>query len=182
VTLVEMVIAIVIISIAAVALLQGLGFQTVRNVDPMIQSQAQALAKQYLEEAMSRSFFDPATDPRVFPSVNQATAVSSASDTTSSTADATNRIAFNNVFEFNSYDQPVQEPDGTPITELSGFQIEIEVDNSAGLTLGTFSNPAATCPPMVMQITVTVTDPRGQSTVLTGYRTSYFDAATRYGC
>lgn len=182
VTLVELIIAIVIISIAAVALLQGLGFQTLRNVDPMIQSQSQALARHYLEETLSRSFFDPSDDPRADPSVSQAQAVTAATDTTSRDNDPVNRIAFDNVFEYHNYNQPAQTTNGTPIDELSDYQIGIQIDRSEGMTLGTLTNPALTCPPEILLITVTVTDARGQSTVLQGYRTSYFDSADRYGC
>lgn len=186
VTLVELIIAIVIISVAAVALLQGLGFQTSRNVDPMIQSQSQALARQYLDEVMSRSFFDPANDPRLNPGVSQALAASAESDSTARTLDATNRQLFDNIFEYNGYNQTPQSLDGTPIVELAGYQIAITVDSSIGLTLGTISNSADAssnaCPAEVMLITVTVTDPRNQVTSLQGYRTSYFDSGQYAGC
>jgi MSHA pilin protein MshD len=182
VTLVEMVIAIVIISIAAVALLQGLGFQTNRNVDPMIQSQSQMLAKQYLEEVMGKPFFDPAADPRLDPSVNRDDADDSAADTASSVSDDDNRVLFNNIFEYQNYDQPVQAQNGTPIPELSGFQIDITIDDSVGLALGTISNPGILCPPTVLLITVSVIDPRGQTTTLQGYRTSYFERPASWVC
>lgn len=185
VTLVELIIAIVIISIASVALLQGLGLQTQRNVDPMIQSQANALARQYLEEALSRSFFDPTADPRVDPSITQAQATAAVRDISSRTANPTNRLAFNNVYEYNGFSQPIQAPNGTAIPELSGYSVSISVDLSGGLTLGSVNNPADTnnCPASIMLVTVTVSDPRGQLTVLNGYRTSYFDTSSRYtGC
>lgn len=182
VTLVEMIIAIVIISIASVALLQGLGLQTQRNVDPMIQTQAQALARQFLDEAMSRTFFETSADPRVDPSISQAEALDSATDTSARDNNATNRLAFNNIFEYQDYNQPAQNIDGSSIDELSGYQINIDIDHSPGLILGTITNPVASCPPAIFLITVTVTDPRGQSVQLQGYRASYFDSQSRYGC
>ena len=130
VTLVELIIAIVIISIASVALLTGLGFQTARNVDPMIQSQAQMLASQYLKEVMAKSFFDPSADPRLSPSVSRDDADDSAADNTASSANATNRLLFNNLFEYNNYNQPARELDGTLIPALAGYQISIEIDDS----------------------------------------------------
>jgi MSHA pilin protein MshD len=182
VTLVEMVIAIVIISIAAVALLQGLGFQTGRNVDPMIQSQSQALASQYLDEVLGKSFFDPSNDPRLNPSLSRDNARAGSEDTSARDLDGDNRILFDNVYEYQGYDEPVQNRDGSAIAELAGYQIAITIDNSVGLALGGLTNPGALCPPVVMLVTVTVTDPRGQTTQLQGYRTSYFDRPATWSC
>ncbi len=182
VTLVELIIAIVIISIASVALLTGLGFQTARNVDPMIQSQAQMLAKQYLSEVLSKPFFDPSADPRLSPSVSRDAADDSAADTTARDSNATNRLLFDNIFEYNGFNQPTQELDGTAVPELAGYQISISIDDSVGLTLGTLANPGTLCPPDILRVDVTVTDPRGQQTQLSGYRTSYFARPASWSC
>lgn len=184
VTLVELIIAIVIISIAVVAILQSLGQQTLRNVDPMLQSQAQLLAKQFLDEVKSKSFFDPSADPRLVPNLTAAQLITSIADQAQRNADATNRLTWNNLYEYHSYnDSEVRNADGTAIPELSGYSVTISVDISEGLSMGSAPNALiniASCPATLALITVTVTDPRGQQTSLQGYRTRYWDA-TSYG-
>ncbi len=174
VTLVELIIAIVIISIAAVALLKGLGQQTRANVDPMIQSQAQLLAKQYLSEVLSKSFFDPSADPRLKPNLSDTAINNSVRDQTGR-AGSSNRLNWNNIYEYQGYDNSVSALDGSAIPALSRYRVAITINIEAGLSLGTLSNSAATCPPIIALITVTITDPRNQTTNLSGYRTSYYD-------
>ncbi|TCS41645.1 prepilin-type N-terminal cleavage/methylation domain-containing protein [Reinekea marinisedimentorum] len=182
VTLVEMIIAIVIISIAAVALLQGLGQQTRNNVDPMIQSQAQMLARQYLAEVSTKSFFDPSGDPRLDPNLSEAEVNNAISDQSESSN--ANRALWNNLYEYDGYSSAIYELNGTtPVSGLSGYSVAIDIDISNGLALGTLSN-SATCPPVIALIEVVVTDPRNQQTKLSGYRTAYWDPTDYFsgGC
>jgi MSHA pilin protein MshD len=58
-TLIELVIAIVIISIAASAVLMALSTSVAQSADPMIRHQAVAIAEAYLEEIALKSFVDP---------------------------------------------------------------------------------------------------------------------------
>ncbi len=58
-TLIELVIAIVIISIAASAILMVLSTSVGNSADPMIRHQAVAIAEAYLEEISLKSFVDP---------------------------------------------------------------------------------------------------------------------------
>ncbi len=58
-TLIELVIAIVIISIAASTILIVLSTSVTYSADPMIRHQAVAIAEAYLEEIALRSFADP---------------------------------------------------------------------------------------------------------------------------
>lgn len=181
VTLVELILAIVIISIASIALLRSLGFQTRSNVDPLIQVQGQLLAKQYLEEVMSKPFFDPAADPRLDPSLSQTEVVASITDQTRSGDPA--RIAWNNIGEYNGYNSIIRDISGSPVDELANYSVTINVDTSTGLSLGSLSNNAsASCPAQIALITVTIVDARGQSTSLSGYRTSYWQPPASWGC
>ncbi len=59
VTLIELVIAIVIISIAATAILGTFATTVGYSADPMIRHQAVAIAEAYLEEIVLKSFDDP---------------------------------------------------------------------------------------------------------------------------
>jgi MSHA pilin protein MshD len=58
-TLIELVIAIVIIAIAAGAVLMALSTSLTHSADPMIRHQAVAIAEAYLEEISLKSFADP---------------------------------------------------------------------------------------------------------------------------
>lgn len=175
VTLIELIIAIIIISIASVALLQSLGQQTLRNVDPEIQSQANRLANQYVQEIISKSFFDPSTDPRLNPSLSNAIINASITDQTRLGAPA--RGSWDNLYEYHGYNSDIRDINGVPISNLTGYSVDVTVNISSGLTLGTLSNSAtAGCPPIIALITVDVTDPRNQVTTLSAYRTSYWDS------
>lgn len=66
VTLVELIISMLIISIALAGVLSVMNFTTGRSADPMIQHQAIAIAEAYMEEIMLQGYFDPdITDPEV---------------------------------------------------------------------------------------------------------------------
>jgi MSHA pilin protein MshD len=58
-TLIELVVAIVIISIAASSVLMALSTSVTYSADPMIRHQAVAIAEAYLEEIALKSFVDP---------------------------------------------------------------------------------------------------------------------------
>lgn len=64
-TLVELIIAIVVIGIAASGVLLVMNYTTAHSADPMIQHQAVAIAEAYLEEVL----LQPYTDPDAIPSV-----------------------------------------------------------------------------------------------------------------
>ncbi len=60
-TLVELVISIVIIGIAAAALYSAMAAITGRSADPLLRQQSLAIAEAYLEEILLQPFLDPAT-------------------------------------------------------------------------------------------------------------------------
>ena len=179
VTLVELIIAMVIISIAAVALLQGLGLQSQRNVDPMIQSQAQRLAIQYLQEVSNKPFFDPSADPRLDPNLalpaNRSAVISSIIDKTGRAS--SNRLLWDNIYEYDEYNDDIKDITGTAIAALANYRVNIEVNIETGLSLVNTVMANSTdsdCPAKIALISVTVTDPRNQDTTFRAYRTSYY--------
>ncbi|TXR54225.1 prepilin-type N-terminal cleavage/methylation domain-containing protein [Reinekea thalattae] len=181
-TLIELIIAIVIISIAAVAISATLGRQVLFNVDPMLQSQAQLLARSYLQEVSSKAFFDPSNDPRLQSGLTQAE-VSAALLDQSQSASSNNRSTWDNLYEYHDYSDNIRDINGNLITELAAYQVAIDIDVSAGLTLDTLSN-SSTCPATIARIDISVTDPSNQVTRLSGYRTAYWDESTYWagGC
>ncbi len=60
-TLVELVITIVIIGIAAAALFSAMASITARSSEPLLRQQSLSLAEAYLEEVLLQAFLDPAT-------------------------------------------------------------------------------------------------------------------------
>lgn len=180
-TLVELIITIVVLGIAAVAVLQSLGVLVLRNVDPMLRSQSRLLAEAMINEIQTRAFFDPAVDPTLDPS-NIPTSIC---PTQTIPPDA-DRNAWNDICDYNSYDSGSAGPrfrDGNVIPGLSGYQVQVTVDASvsSALTLGGDLSNQAGCVPQLARITVTVTDPRGQPLKLDAYRTSYYNDTTG-GC
>ncbi|RME36079.1 MAG: type II secretion system protein [Gammaproteobacteria bacterium] len=63
VTLVELVVSITIFAIALLAILTFMATSIGRSADPMVQEQASAIARAYLEEVSRSSFCDPSYDP-----------------------------------------------------------------------------------------------------------------------
>ena len=111
VNLVELLIAIVIIAIACGGVLLVFA-QTVRfSADPMIQTQALAVAEAYLDEILAR----PLTDP-----------------------DGTNagetRATYDNVGDYGGLsNSPPQDQNGYDITDLAGYQVDVDV--ATGVTV-----------------------------------------------
>lgn len=125
--LVELVIAIVIISIASVGVMLVYA-QVVRySADPMIQQQAVAIAEGYLDEILARRFSDP-------PAGVGETGGAETGET---------RATYDDVQDYNGLsDSPPQDQsgavadldaDGQP--DLSGYQVDVTV-TTAGVTIG----------------------------------------------
>ena len=64
-TLIELIVAIVILSIGTAAFLTLITNTTRNSVDPQIRVQGNAIARAYLEEIMLSSFCDPDWDPNL---------------------------------------------------------------------------------------------------------------------
>ena len=106
VNLVELIISIVIISIACSGVLLVFA-QTVRfSADPMVQTQALAIAEAYLDEILAR----PVTDP-----------------------DATNagetRATYDHVGDYAAIvnETPPRNQDGDPVSDLPGYRVDVAI-------------------------------------------------------
>ncbi|WP_231975262.1 type IV pilus modification PilV family protein [Geopseudomonas guangdongensis] len=144
-TLVELVIAIVIVGIAAAALYSAMAAITARSADPMLRQQSLMIAEAYLEEILAKPY-DEADPP----------------------AGCTNseRRCFNDVRDYHSHGefQAPQDVAGEAIDKLASYGVKIEVSE---LQKPAFNGEAA------LRIDVTVRDPQGQTLTLTGWRTCY---------
>ena len=147
-TLIELVLSIVIISIALTGTI--LAFITISRSsgDPMIQQQAINISKSYLEEIMAKAF--PAVVPCASPPVG-------------------GRAFFNDICDYNNLNETgARDQNNQAISGLESYSIQVNVDTSSaslgGLTAGN----------EVVRIDVAVSHPQLSSAmVLSGYRTKY---------
>ncbi len=111
-TLVELVIAIVIIGVAAAALYNAMASITARSADPMLRQQSLMLAEAYLEEILVKNY-RPTSTP--------------------AGCTASERQCFNDVRDYDSSGDFRAPYDvvGNAIGELSGYGVKVDVDDSS---------------------------------------------------
>ena len=111
VTLIEVVVAIVIVSIAAIAVLGAMSGITARGAQAVVRQQAVAVAEAYLEEVMLQ--------PIAFPGG----------------AIPTSRATFNDEDQYNGLnDVGARDQFGNAIALLSGFTVTVAVTQTTALT------------------------------------------------
>lgn len=169
VTLVELIIAIVIISVALAGVLSAYNNSVRASADPILTKQSVAIAEALMEEVQQAAytFCDPAD-------ANAETATSSAIGPLGCAAtpevlgpESGNGRPFDNVNDYNGYSlNPITDVAGAAVPSLAGYSAAIAVAYTAlnGITVASQD---------ALQITVTVTAPNGQVFVLDGYRTRY---------
>jgi MSHA pilin protein MshD len=141
VTLIELIVSIVVIAIAASAVLGVLSRSVGRSADAMVMSQAVSIAEAYLEEITLKPFADP--------------------DGTDSEAA---RVDFDDVDDYNSLvDVGARDQFGTAIAALSRYTVSVTVVASTALT----SVPGADA----KRVDVRVTYAPNVTVALSGYRT-----------
>lgn len=149
VTLVELIIAMVIIGVAVAGLVAAFNTTSKNSADPLVNKQMAAIAESLMDEITLKPF---------------AVAV----DATTGNG----RDNFTDVRDFNGYGRDaggnlivgIRDVSGNPIATLSQFSVEVSVQS---VTLTGMPAGAA------LQITVTVTNTSGARYVLTGWRTNY---------
>jgi MSHA pilin protein MshD len=106
-TLVELVISLVVISIALGGVLMVMNYTVQHSADPMLQHQAVAIAEAYLEEVLLRSYNDPdGTD---------------AGET---------RSTFDDVEDYDGLNDAVaRDQEGTAIASLASYSVLVTVDD-----------------------------------------------------
>ena len=149
-TLVELVIAIVVVSIAVTAVMGTMASIGGRSADPVVLLQAQAIADSYMDEISSKAFVYPDPGPicKAVPPGN--------------------RADYTAVCDYNSLpDTVVRNSAGVAIPELSAYSVAVAITVNAGADF----SPAITTAD-ALKIEVTVTSPNGPFSI-TGYRTRY---------
>jgi MSHA pilin protein MshD len=107
-TLVELVIAIVIIGIAAAALYSAMASFAGRSADPMLRQQSVLLAEAYLEEILAQAYADPGA------------------------AACNQRLCFDDVLDYHNLDdQPPQDARGGVLNQLAGYRVRVSVSTGS---------------------------------------------------
>lgn len=159
VTLVELVMYIVVVSVGMAGILLVMNVTTRRSADPMIQEQAILIAESYMKEILMKRFYDSNTN-NVCP-----------------TPEVGGRGAYDNVCDYNNLNDTSGARDqfGNAVSGLERYNVAVTVNN-AGVTLGpTASQINNTGVIRVLRVDVTVTHDNvpDLSVPLTGYRTHY---------
>ncbi len=143
VTLVELLVSIVIVSIAASAVLGVISMTTAGSADPMIRHQASAIAEAYLEEILLRPFDDPdGVDGEVA------------------------RADFDDLDDYDGLaDSGARDQFGNPIASLAAYDVSVSVTASAALP----GVPASDA----LRVDVVVSRGAELSYLLSGYRTRF---------
>ena len=142
-TLIELVIAIVIIAIAASAILMALSTNITYSANPMIRHQAVAIAEAYLEEIALKSFADP--------------------DGVDGEA---SRNLYDDVDDYNGLvDNGARNQFDAAIADLSDYTVSVAVTPSAAL-------PSIASTDLFL-ISVTITHAANISFTVSGYRANF---------
>jgi MSHA pilin protein MshD len=146
-TLIEIIVTILVISIAATALLSVFTNMVRGSADPVIQQQATTVAEAYLEEILLRSFNDP-----------------QGGETGSDEGEA-GRADYDDVKDYRSLAVgPAADQFGNPVAALANYTVTVNITNAA---LGGL--PAADG----LRVDVTVSHPAINDILLSGFRTRY---------
>ena len=120
VTLLELIIAIVIVGISLAAVLSVFVITTQHSADPMVRQQAQMIAESYLDEILIKRFNDPDTNS-VCP------------------ANEGSRNLYDNVCDYNTLpDTVVRDQAGNAIAALSAYNVTVTGPNNTAVTLDAY--------------------------------------------
>ncbi len=149
-TLIELVVTLVVIGIAATALLSVFTSTVRGSADPVIQQQATTIAEAYVEEILLQAFADPTAPEQ---------------GAASTEAGETSRALFDDVQDYNHLGTTqVRDQNNNPIAALAAYSVTVSV---TGAALDTVPATAS------MRIRVTVSHPAITPITLVAYRTNY---------
>jgi MSHA pilin protein MshD len=189
VTLVELIVFIVIVSVALAGVLKTLEITNRGSVDPMLSKQALAIAESLLTEIEQQPFTycDP-DDANANTATSTASCTGGASNSqdkggaalTSPTPSTESRYStinpFDNVADYGGFAMPDANCAGicnpgstTPIPNLTGYSANVTITRAGNAAPYT----AITSADAVLKITVQVTGPANTIVSLTGYRVRY---------
>jgi MSHA pilin protein MshD len=184
VTLIELVVFIVIVSVALVGVLKVLDITNRGSVDPLVRKQALSIAESLLFEIEQQPFTYCDPDDTNVSAATSATDCTSSQDKggaalTSPSPSAESRYSntdpFDNVADYGGFTMPgggctgICSPgDTTPLSGLTGYAVTVTVTRAGAAT--PFASLALDA---VLKISVRVTGPANTDVTLTGYRVRY---------
>jgi MSHA pilin protein MshD len=146
-TLVELIIAIVIISVALTGTMLAISLTSKYSADPMTNRQASAIAQAYLDEILTQAF------PTSFPC---------------GTPPSGGRSTYTNICDYQGLSNTgAQDQYGNPISGLGSYNVAVNIDGTTA-ALGTLT-PGT----QVVRVDVTVTRNLMPTLIISGYRTNY---------
>lgn len=164
VTLVELVIFIMIVSLGTAGILLVMNYTTQHSADPMLKQQAILIAESYLEEILLKPFVDPSTPA--------ATVICPTKES--------GRASYDNVCDYHNLADTSGAIDqlGNTVAGLTAYNISVSVTGAVGDATALGPNASQvnnTGALRVLQVDVEVThdDISDFSLRLTGYRTNY---------
>jgi len=161
ISLIELIIFIVIISVALTGILLVMNQVTAHSADPIIHKQAIAVAESLLEEIELQDF-NPIAASDVSP------CAASGGVTTPNPVDVSNRTCYHTVADYHGFNMMagIKDMTGVAIPGLESYSANVSID-AALSPLGAIAAGSA------VRITVTVTDPQNNDIAIDGYRTAY---------
>jgi MSHA pilin protein MshD len=158
-TLIELVMTIVIISVAIAGVVGAFSLIAGRSADPLNQTRAVALSQLYLDEILAKQFADES--PVGGGAVNAAKA-----DCSNIGADGESRSTFNDVDDYDILDNDSpQNSEKDPLSGYSNFRVSVSVQ-CAGTEVGLAQDQAK-------RIDITITDPSGNNYLFSAYRGNF---------
>jgi MSHA pilin protein MshD len=173
-TLIEIIITIVVLAIAATTLLSVFTSTARTSADPMIQQQAISIAEAYMEEIVSKSFNDPQGDEEGEVAEEEgevAEEEGEVAEEEGEVAEKETRANYDDVQDYNSLPENdvVKDQNNEKIDQLSAdYKVTVKVFGEAlGTALNEISGDHS------MRIDITVSHPAISPITITGYRTDY---------
>jgi MSHA pilin protein MshD len=171
-TLIELVIAIVILSIGTVSFITLMNSATVSSVDPMVRQQANAVARAYLEEILLRPFCDPnitSDCPGTCTTGNTCTNAAC-----SNTGAGETRATFDDVCDYRALpDTLVRDQTGNAITpELDDYRVTVVVDD-VGINLNGLIGSAGSSQSLRVDVTVTHVNNQNVNVQVSGFKANF---------
>ena len=162
-TLIELIVALVVLSVGVTGFLILINQTTKDSVDPLLRVQANAIAQSYLEEILSQAFCDPdfSTDCPTACTVSACGAC---------TVPDAGRPDFNDICDYqNLPDTVVRDRNNVAIAGLGDYQVVVTIVDG-GASLGGLLGADGE----VVRVDVTVTHPGLPGSVtLSGYRVNF---------
>lgn len=175
VTLVELVVSIVVISIGLAGILLVMDRTTRSSGDAVVEHQAIAIAEAYLEEILAKPFCDPDNPASAcVPGPGNTPGGPNCQVCPPGSPKEGSRDLYDNVCDYNGTDDtPPKKQDGNPpAAGLDAYRVRVAV-SVAGVTLGAAGAPLRGDNCEAMNVRVRVTGPGGTDITLSGYRTNY---------